>query len=238
MKIKKFAKVSGWILAIIFVLVCVAQIGMYLVDTEFVDDLSEPRIRKLYNASAKLNTSEIAIESIDFIPLYNQRAYRNVKYGDDEGVDTNGCGLVSVWMIATYLNDEVYDINELAEKFGEYATDNGSLWKLFIESAPELGLEIIPSDCPNGEWYDWRAIKVALENGKPVICLQRNSIFTDGGHFIVLTGLTEDGKVLVNDPNGRNWWKSEELREGFENGFTEEQIRDGAVAYWMYEAKM
>ena len=27
--------------------------------------------------------------------------------------------------------------------------------------------------------------------------------FTNQGHFIVLSGLTEDGKVLINDPNSK-----------------------------------
>ncbi|MBQ1871316.1 MAG: C39 family peptidase, partial [Lachnospiraceae bacterium] len=28
--------------------------------------------------------------------------------------------------------------------------------------------------------------------------------FTYTGHFIVLTGIDEDGKIMVNDPNSRN----------------------------------
>ena len=27
--------------------------------------------------------------------------------------------------------------------------------------------------------------------------------FTEQGHFIVLTGVTDDGKIIVNDPNSR-----------------------------------
>ena len=29
-------------------------------------------------------------------------------------------------------------------------------------------------------------------------------IFTRGGHFIVLKGITEDGRIMVNDPNDSN----------------------------------
>jgi hypothetical protein len=80
-------------------------------------------------------------------------------------------------------------------------------------------------------------IVAAMENGHPVICLQRKGIFTSGGHFIVLTGVTEDGKILVNDPNGYNWEKNAEMQEGFENGFTPDQIKAAAKAYWIYEEK-
>ena len=33
--------------------------------------------------------------------------------------------------------------------------------------------------------------------------------FTNNGHFIVLRGITENGKILVNDPNSREKSKKE-----------------------------
>lgn len=44
----------------------------------------------------------------------------------------------------------------------------------------------------------------ALKQGKPVICSQTRGIFTGGGHYIVLSGITNDGKIMVNDPNKNN----------------------------------
>ena len=40
-----------------------------------------------------------------------------------------------------------------------------------------------------------------LEKKQPVICSMKPGDFTTTGHFIVLTGLTEDGKLMLNDPN-------------------------------------
>jgi hypothetical protein len=77
--------------------------------------------------------------------------------------------------------------------------------------------------------------KAALENGQVVIALVNgDSMFTTGGHFIVLTGLTDDGKVLVNDPNGNNYKR---FPDKFENGFKPSEIYKGAVAYWIYGKK-
>lgn len=43
--------------------------------------------------------------------------------------------------------------------------------------------------------------------------------FTKGGHYLLITGITEDGKVIIHDPNGENWSKPH-LKDGFENGFS------------------
>ena len=50
----------------------------------------------------------------------------------------------------------------------------------------------------------------ALSSGKLVICLMGPGHFADVGHFIVLRGITPDGKVLVADPastkrSGQQW---------------------------------
>jgi hypothetical protein len=56
-----------------------------------------------------------------------------------------------------------------------------------------------------GTWIDNDAdqITATLRAGHPVITQMGPGIFTDGGHYIVLRGITEDGYVLVNDPGSR-----------------------------------
>lgn len=57
-----------------------------------------------------------------------------------------------------------------------------------------------------GTWIanDDEKITEALQAGHPVIAHMGPGIFTTGGHYIVLRGITEDGHVLVNDPGNRN----------------------------------
>jgi hypothetical protein len=188
--------------------------------------------------STSMLTSDNKVNAIDFVPLYNQRDYDDVPYGKYGTVSSHGCGIACLAMVYSYMSDEVHLPDELAKKFGKFNTKDGSVWALFPESAEKLNLPLLESDSPNGEWYDWKKVKAALQNGQPVICLQRKGIFTGGGHYIVLTGITEDGKILVNDPNGRNWTKNSTLEKGFDEGFTPKQIRAAGVAYWIYGEKL
>ena len=41
----------------------------------------------------------------------------------------------------------------------------------------------------------------ALSGGKVLICSMWPGDFTTSGHFIVLTGLDEQGNIVLNDPN-------------------------------------
>jgi hypothetical protein len=43
----------------------------------------------------------------------------------------------------------------------------------------------------------------ALLAGKMLVALMGPGHFTNGGHFILLRGVTLDGKILVADPNSR-----------------------------------
>ena len=60
------------------------------------------------------------------------------------------------------------------------------------------------------------------------------SVFTTGQHFIVLTGINEAGKILVNDPNRNNYtlWT---LEKSFREGFREGDILCGYNGAWIYD---
>lgn len=68
-------------------------------------------------------------------------------------------------------------------------------WTLMSEGAERLGLdsEELPADAD--------AVRDALRSEKVIICSVRPGDFTTTGHFIVLAGLADDGKVEVRDPN-------------------------------------
>lgn len=176
-------------------------------------------------------------EFVPEIPIYNQLdyncpfGYTRLLNGDMPTVKNSGCGIASLAMVASYLLDDpeiTPDI--LAERFGSYNTKWGASWTMFTETDDILGIGDVVQVM---NWDD--GVEEALRNGQPVISNQvSGSIFTNGGHYIVLTGMTDDGRVMVNDPNGENWPR---LADGFENGFKKESITWHCTAYWVYPSK-
>ncbi len=72
----------------------------------------------------------------------------------------------------------------------------------------------------------------ALSEGCPVISSQRAGLFTSGGHFIVLRGVTANGKVLVNDPNDSD--AKNYINREFD---MISEIHATANAYWIFDKK-
>ena len=171
-------------------------------------------------------------ERYKHVPLFNQVDYPNDPYGKYGSIASHGCGIVSLAMVATYLTDELQHPVDLATKYGHFNTENGSYWSLFESTDQDFGIDVV------AQTYNWSKVKEALSNGQVVVALQgREGIFTNGGHYIVLTGITEDGKILVNDPNGANWNRNKTMIDGFLNGFDEEQITLAGGPYWIYAPK-
>lgn len=158
------------------------------------------------------------------VPLYLQTDYPDTLYGSGT-IETSGCSIVSLAMVATYMTDHVYLPDELAGYFGGRAENN--IARL------ELGSEKLQIPFTK-TWYFYEALN-ELKAGKVVIALmEQNSIFTDSQHFIVLTGMTEEGKILVHDafaPNYDRW----DLKNGFANGFDEEDILCGFSGAWIFD---
>ena len=169
------------------------------------------------------------------IPLYNQLDY-NSPYGAYGTVASHGCGITCIAMVTAYYWEEDVSPAWMGRTFGGYNTSEGSLWSVFAGTAPDLG---IPFEKQTSSWDE---VVQALQDGKPVVSIQnttdyQTSIFTSGGHFILLTGITDNGRILVNDPNGANYYNSS-LSAGFANGFSQADIQRGSGgAYWIYGAK-
>ena len=173
------------------------------------------------------------VEKYPEVPLYLQTDYYNVRYGSHGTVATSGCGITCLAMVATYLLDEEYLPDEFAKRYAMYSVKGGSDWTLFKTSSEELGLPMEMS-------VKWEDALAALENGQVVITQANpDSIFTDVGHFIVLTGVNEEGRIWVNDPYGGNYgeWSHPKLQDGFANGFEQRQFYHFCNPYWIYAHK-
>lgn len=158
------------------------------------------------------------------VPLYFQTDYPDVLYGAGT-IESSGCSITSISMIASYLTGYEYLPDELAYYFGGRASNNMARMEAAAET---LGL---PYEKPE----NWHHTLAALKEGKcAIILVNQNSPFTQSEHFIVVTGMTEDGRFLVNDsyaPNYDKW----DLKDGFANGFTETQIVSGYSGAWVFD---
>ena len=76
---------------------------------------------------------------------------------------------------------------------GHRCEGNGSYHSLIPAAASAYGLS-----CEKN--LDAQEIVDALSSGKLVVVIMNKGHFTRGGHFIVLRGVTSEGKILVADP--------------------------------------
>ena len=138
------------------------------------------------------------------IPLYLQSDYpQTVCYIDGvaKSVKTSGCGATSISMVIAYLTGNTdqtpYTLFVWAYDHGYYSGD-GLGHACLTKLASLYGVK--------GTWIanDEEQITEALHAGHPVIAHMGPGIFTSGGHYIVLRGITADGYVLVNDPGSRS----------------------------------
>ena len=131
-------------------------------------------------------------------------------------IATSGCSVTALAMVISYLKGGsdgskwVYPsdvVNMIAEKTGDYnhfynrgSSAGGQLWTIMDAVAGYYDL-----NCYQIESTD---IISSLEKGWPVIMSCVPGEFTQGGHFIVITGIDDNGYLKVNDPNASHASKS------------------------------
>ena len=158
-----------------------------------------------------------------FFPDYTLDDYADVMYGSGT-IKDNGCSVCCMASVATFLTGRQYYPDELARWFGSKAENNVDRIR-YMARALQL---------PMTEAENYIFVKEALMEGKVVIQLMNGrSLFTKAQHFILLKGFNEEGKIMVYDPSVSNRisWR---LKDGFENGFTTDEIcwgYDGAFIF-------
>lgn len=158
------------------------------------------------------------------IPLILQTDYPDIPYSDGS-LATSGCTMACVAMVGSYLREEEVSPVDLARRFGKYEASNMQRME-YAAIVLDLDFEMTMS---------WKKVMKGLKAGKPVIIMVgKASGFTASQHMVVLTGITEDGLITVNDPYGPNYTKWE-LADGFENGFEEVDVKTGFAGAWIFE---
>ena len=164
-----------------------------------------------YTAKSEAELSEIALSPLDLnkyemhgtIPVYYQW---DVKwgysfYGEDYFAVT-GCGPTCLSMVAVGLTGDTTitpkKVADISVSLDAYVEGVGTSWDLMTKGAAALGLKSVQN-----ETWTANALCNKLREGNPIICSMGEGDFTTQGHFIVLVGITEDGKILVNDPNSK-----------------------------------
>ena len=132
-------------------------------------------------------------------PAYNQldERWADLPYGTDN-IGGYGCGPTSMAIVVSSLTDQTVDPPTMAEwayQNGYWCSGNGSYHSLIPGAAEGFGLqwESISTDDP-------QAVVDTLASGKLIVALMSKGHFTSSGHFMVLRGVTSEGKILVADP--------------------------------------
>lgn len=158
------------------------------------------------------------------VPLFFQTDYPDRIYGQGT-IANNGYGITCLAMVATCLAEYPYLPDELARYFGGRAENN--IARL------EYGSDAL--QLPWEKTQNWHQTLNALKAGKIAIALMnQDSIFTENQHFIVLAGMTDGGKILVNDPYAPNYDQAV-LKNGFASGFDPGDILLGYSGAWIYD---
>ncbi|MBO6214515.1 MAG: C39 family peptidase [Lachnospiraceae bacterium] len=178
-------------------------------------------VRNEYEIESEISLSEREVYSYG-IPMMVQwdKRWGYDPYGDGV-IGVTGCGPTCMAMVAAGL---LHDPEATPRAVANFSTVNdcylygtGTKWVLFSKYSAANGLKC--EDLGN----NINNIKSALEEGKPVICSVSRGIFTLGGHFIVLTGINEDGTINLNDPNSTDnslrTWNIDEFSDQISNGW-------------------
>ena len=134
------------------------------------------------------------------VQYYNQLDVRwnSMPYGTDN-IGGYACGPTAMSIVISSLTEDKVDPPYMAQwayENGYWCSQSGSYHTLIPGAARAWRLPVQGYGISSA-----KELREALKDGKLIVALMSKGHFTSGGHFIVLRGLTDGGKVLVADPS-------------------------------------
>ncbi len=126
--------------------------------------------------------------------------WAELPFGSDT-IGPYGCGPTAMAMAVSSMTDQTVNPQEMAQRaveLGCWAKGHGSYHNIAGVIANDFELY-----CESFDGRDADSLVNALISGKLLVALMGPGHFTNGGHFILLRGVTLSGEILVADPNSR-----------------------------------
>ena len=171
---------------------------------------------------------DIAHERFPEIPLYLQQDYPGVMFGGFL-LRTNGCGITTMAMVASYLSDELLTPPEMCRRYGGYSHRNGTDGMIFVKEPPVMDFYLVEKTYEPAKAWE------GLENHHLVVSIQHKGYWTRGGHYIALQEITEDGNVRVRDSNIYNYVR---VPAHVNDEHTWASITSAGSGYWVFDYKI
>lgn len=166
------------------------------------------------------------------VPLYYQGFYKwgSVTWGGPHvnTLSASGCGPTSIAMALSYWTGQKITPDVVAKWCNQknhyiYHVKSGMSYSLPAAICKDYNVA-----CKE---ISWSSVVSELKKGHLVIASAKPGLFTNYGHIILLSGITSKGKIMVNDPNSKNYRKAN-LKEGYKNGFSQKTIKEQTKKWW------
>ncbi|MBR2131754.1 MAG: C39 family peptidase [Oscillospiraceae bacterium] len=160
------------------------------------DSITDPAITELQTRDDQQILTGGPVEMVYF--NQGDERWGNLYYGSDR-INAYGCGPTAMAMVVSSMTDTEIDPPTMAKwavKRGYWARRSGSYHNIVIGTATAYGLQ--------AESFSERtceSLRNELLSGNLLVALMGPGHFTQGGHFIVLHGVTLSGDILVADPS-------------------------------------
>lgn len=163
-------------------------------------------------------------QTMEAVPQYYQNDYPEEPYGYDN-VANSGSNITALAMVASFLTDHSYYPDEIADDLAHFM--GGDYQRL------EYGSDLLQLAWERAE--NVHGALEAIQDGKIAIFLMnKNSIFTWKDHYVVVTGVNENGSYTVMDTN-RDHYSKDSLKQRFETGFSAGDLTQGYRCAWIYD---
>lgn len=165
-------------------------------------------------------------KTIDSVPKYYQTDYPHIDFGYGT-IATSGCSVTCLAMVASYLTDQEYTPVQMAYHFGGHG-------KTYVD---HLEYGIAQMQLPYRRVHEVQELLTAVREGKvAIVMMDEESFFTTEQHFMVVAGVNENGKFIVNDPYETTYLRADvHLKNAYDNGFEEHYLRKGFTGAWIFD---